>query len=144
MTIVTTNDETFGVGLNALDVETFTRRSTQKHSELTTALEKHDLTLVGTDNEFTIWKPSVAGIIVRNLGIFLGNCTNGLLQSVLILYLEEFVGLVTCDQNTILIEIMERDLSGTEISGNALNVLEGKDLCLVPGLNDDLSGWLAC
>lgn len=48
--VITSNDETLWVSLNALNTKSITWRVRKKHLELTSLFKKHDFTLVSTNN----------------------------------------------------------------------------------------------
>ena len=59
MALVTGNDETLRIGVDSLDIETFSRRICQDSLELS-VLADHDLALVGTNEESAFWKPTMS------------------------------------------------------------------------------------
>ena len=55
LTVITSNDETFLIGLDALNIEIFTWSLIKTHLVVTTGFKKHDFTLVCANKKSSIW-----------------------------------------------------------------------------------------
>ena len=115
LTVFTTNNETLGVYYDALNEEPFTRALTKQHLVVTRAFEKHYFSLVCAHNQTAIWHPCVAGEIVGDVGLFLGDLIVCLLQRVVLLDSEELIGVISSYHNDIMIGCMEGAVKGLHV-----------------------------
>lgn len=107
LTVFSSDNESFGVSNNALDVESLSRRLCQKHFVVSTGFKKHDFSLISADYESSIGKPSVASEIVRDMSLFLNNLSVGGLERVVLLNSVELVGVIASNQHYVVILVAE-------------------------------------
>lgn len=136
LTVFTANNETLGIYNDALNEEAFTWALTKQHLIVTGALEQHDLALVRAHNQTAIGHPCVAGEIVRDVGLFLGDLIVCLLQRVVLLDSEELIGVISSYHNDIMIGCVEGAVEWFHVLSRA-DALEGETLLLVPVPQND-------
>jgi hypothetical protein len=80
LSAVTSNDETLGVGNDALNVKVLPGGLGQEHLVVALTLKQHDLSAVCAHDQSTIWHPSVASEEVGDVSFLLGDLSVGLLE----------------------------------------------------------------
>lgn len=115
LSIVTSNYETLLIGNDTLDVKVVSWGFIKAHFELTT-LKKHDLSLVSTNEESTIWQPCVTCVVVRDMRVLLQDLGVNRLQTVVILNSVVLVHTITSDQDDVLVLVVEGALGHTHVT----------------------------
>jgi hypothetical protein len=80
-------------------VEIVKRRLRQQGFIVTVLFQKHDLSLVGANQQSLVWKPGVAGVVVGDVSFLLVDLGMSWLQNVVVGYTIEFECVVSCHQH---------------------------------------------
>ena len=84
----------------------------------------------------------MAGVVVRDVGLFLEDGGVSGLQDVVVGYSVELVGVVASHEDGVEVGVVERALGDAHVATDAADLLMGEALCLVPGPEDDFDVWL--
>eukprot|EP00350_Pseudokeronopsis_sp_OXSARD2_P004233 CAMPEP_0170540080 /NCGR_PEP_ID=MMETSP0211-20121228/98_1 /TAXON_ID=311385 /ORGANISM="Pseudokeronopsis sp., Strain OXSARD2" /LENGTH=606 /DNA_ID=CAMNT_0010842351 /DNA_START=1922 /DNA_END=3742 /DNA_ORIENTATION=+ len=104
------DDEAFGVGGDALDVEALAGGLWEQHLVLPRRLQPHYLALIRANDDLPIRKPSMACVVERDVSFLLDDLPMDELKEVVFAESVVLVGVVACDQDHIGVHIAETAL----------------------------------
>lgn len=137
LTVLSGNDKSLSISNDCLDIKSFTWAFGKEHFVISSAFKKHNFSLIRAHQKSAIWKPSMASVVVADMGLLLCDLSMVRVQVVVFLHFVELESVVSSHKDVRVVQVMERALVHVHISLNS-DLLVGKAFGLVPHPKNNL------